>query len=308
MEITTSSTALQALTDAFLYLTSYPFDCSEQIASRILGIASLRDVLDAFDAEGLPSPEELDAAVVRDIAELAKLQNWDGGFPYWRRGRDSIPFNTVHVALALQRARMMGYEVPDQMWNSTLDYLRNIENYYPYWYSEQIKQTISAYALYVRLEMDDPDPAKASALLDDAGVEEISLEGLAWIWQVLTRSDGYDTQLEQIRRHVNNQVVETAGAANFITGYDDNAYVLLHSNRRTDAVLLDAIISDNPNSDLIPKVVNGLLAHRKQGRWSNTQENVFVLMALNRYFNTFENVEPDFVARIWLGADYLGAS
>ncbi len=308
LEITTSSTALQALTDAVLYLVSYPFDCSEQIASRILGIASLRDVLAAFEAEGLPSPEEMEQAVIRDIEELERLQNYDGGFPYWRRGRESIPFNTVHVAHALQKARMMGFDVPDQMWESTLNYLRNIENYYPSWYSLEIKQTISAYALYVRMEMDDPDPVKANALLQDAGAEALPLEALAWVWQVLTRYDGYERQLEDIRRHVNNQAVETAGAANFTTGYSDNAYVLLHSDRRADALLLDAMTADDPQNDLIPKVVNGLLAHRKQGRWYNTQENVFVLLALNRYFNTFENIEPDFVARMWLGEDYLGNS
>ena len=37
LEIQTSSTALQALTDAVMYLSSYPFECSEQLASRILG-------------------------------------------------------------------------------------------------------------------------------------------------------------------------------------------------------------------------------------------------------------------------------
>jgi uncharacterized protein YfaS (alpha-2-macroglobulin family) len=62
--------------------TSYPYDCSEQLASRILAIAGLRDVLSAFSAAGLPDPpEELEAAVRRDIDELAKLQNGDGGFP-----------------------------------------------------------------------------------------------------------------------------------------------------------------------------------------------------------------------------------
>jgi uncharacterized protein YfaS (alpha-2-macroglobulin family) len=308
LEVTTSSTALQALTDAVLYLTSYPFECSEQIASRVLGIAALRDVLAAFEAEGLPSPEAMESRVESDILELAKLQNWDGGFPYWRRGRDSIPFNTVHVAHALQRARMMGFKVPDQMWFDVLNYLTYIEEHYPWWYSERTKQTISAYALYVRMQMDDPDPRKAYDLLMDAGVEEISLEGLAWIWQVLTLTEGYENELDDIRRHVNNRVVETAGAANFTTSYGDDAYVLLHSNRRVDALLLDAIIADNPDSDLISKVVNGLLAHRTRGRWYNTQENVFVLLALDRYFDTFEAVEPDFVARIWLGDDYVAAS
>ncbi|UCG23871.1 MAG: hypothetical protein JSW55_17320, partial [Chloroflexota bacterium] len=102
LEIGTSSTALQALTDAVLYLVSYPYDSSAQLASRILGVAALRDVLTAFEAEGLPSPEEMEAAVASDIEQLQGLQNNDGGFPHWRRGRDSIPYTTVHVAHALQ--------------------------------------------------------------------------------------------------------------------------------------------------------------------------------------------------------------
>jgi uncharacterized protein YfaS (alpha-2-macroglobulin family) len=59
------------------------------------------------------------------------LQNYDGGFPYWRRGQDSIPFHTIHVAHALQRAELKGFTVPREMQQSALDYLRLIENYYP---------------------------------------------------------------------------------------------------------------------------------------------------------------------------------
>jgi alpha-2-macroglobulin len=101
-------------------------------------------------------------------------------------------------------------------------------------------------------------------------------------------------------------VVETAGAANFFTSYGDEAYVMLHSNRRSDAVILDALIDLQPDSDLIPKVVNGLLAHRVRGHWGNTQENTFVLLALDRYFQTYEQATPDFVARVWLGEGYAG--
>ncbi len=53
-------------------------------------------------------------------------------------------------------------------------------------------------------------------------------------------------------------------------------------------------------------MVNGLLAHRTQGHWGNTQENTFILLALDRYFNTFEDETPEFVARIWLGDTYAG--
>lgn len=36
IKLTTSSTQLQALTDAFIYLTDYPFECAEQIASHMI--------------------------------------------------------------------------------------------------------------------------------------------------------------------------------------------------------------------------------------------------------------------------------
>ncbi|MGB1253722.1 MAG: hypothetical protein ACPG8W_24130, partial [Candidatus Promineifilaceae bacterium] len=50
--------------------------------------------------------------------------------------------------------------------------------------------------------------------------------------------------------------------------------------------------------------VNGLQAQRTRGHWVSTQENVFVLLALDSYFNTFETQTPDFVARVWLGDTY----
>jgi uncharacterized protein YfaS (alpha-2-macroglobulin family) len=193
------------------------------------------------------------------------------------------------------------------MQGRVLEYLRDIESHYPHWYGERTRQTLSAYALYVRDLMGDTDLAKARALLDDSGLEELSLEAVAWLWQVLNDDPNSAAQLEAIRRHIGNRAVETAGAANFTTSYGDEAHLLLHSNRRADAVILDALIAGDPESDLIPKVVNGLLAHRTRGRWSSTQENVFVLLALDRYFQTFEAQSPDFVAQIWLGDTYAGS-
>ena len=306
LEVNTSSTALQALTDAVLYLVSYPFECSEQLASRILAVAALRDVLTAFEAEGLPSPEAMEAAVARDIARLQGMQNYDGGFPYWRRGFESIPFNTIHVAHALYRASAKGFEVPSDMQQNALAYLQNIESYYPSWYTQQTRWTLSAYALYVRNLSGDQDASKAMKLLDEAGLENLSMEAIGWLWPVLEDAQGTNEKLDAIRRYVGNRVVETAGAANFTTYYDDQTYLLLSSDRRTDAILLDAMIGDEPDSDLIPKLVNGLLAHRTKGRWGNTQENVFVLLALDKYFNTYEAQTPDFVARLWLGDTYAG--
>ena len=52
--------------------------------------------------------------------------------------------------------------------------------------------------------------------------------------------------------------------------------------------ILDAFLRMQPDSDLVPKIVNGLIANQRQGRWGNVQENAFILQALKRYFATRE--------------------
>jgi uncharacterized protein YfaS (alpha-2-macroglobulin family) len=306
LEVTTSSTQLQALTDAFLYLVAYPYECSEQLSSRILAVAALRDVLTAFNAKGLPKPEEMTAAVDRDITRLRAMQNDDGGFSFWRRGEPEWPYLGIHVAHALERAREKKFSVPPEMLERSKGYLRDIDSHIPDYYGPYARRALESYALYVRNLMGDRDGAKARGVIAEAGLDGLSLESIGWLLPVLSGDSASAANVAAIRRLLNNRAEETAGTAHFTTSYGDGDHLLLASNRRADGVILDALIGDQPANDLIPKIVRGLLAHRTEGRWGNTQENAFVLLALDRYFATYEKVTPDFVARAWLGNGYAG--
>jgi len=299
LEVNTSSTALQALTDAVIYLNDYQYESADALASRILAIAALRDVLEAFEADGLPSAAELDARVGADIDALLGLQSDLGGFAIWRRTNETVPYHSIQATHALVEAKANGYAVPAERLAQALSYLANIEDFYPSDYSRQLRDTLSAYALHVRNLAGDRDTAKAADLYRRAG-DELDLDAVAWLWPVLD-DPGADAEIERL---FNNQVTETAGAATFSTDYGEDAYRVLYSDHRTDAVILDALIAEAPDSDLIPKIVAGLLGGQTRGRWNNVQENSFVLLALNNYFDTFEAVTPDFVARIWLGDLY----
>ncbi|MHB2019324.1 MAG: Ig-like domain-containing protein, partial [Candidatus Xenobia bacterium] len=299
LEVTTSSTAVASLTDAFFYIQSYPYECAEQISSRVMAVAALRDVLSAFKAEGLPPEKEILAAMNRDIAKLAGMQNYDGGFGFWYSGSETWPFISIHVAHALQRAKEKGFKVPDDVMERCVEYLTNIDSHIPAWYGESEKRALRAYAVYVLNRMGKPDPSRARAIIADGGLQTLSLEAVGWLMPLLPHDP-------DIHRLLMNRVRETAADANFTTSYDDGEHLLLASDRRVDAVLLEALIGDEPKSDLIPKLVNGLLDHRVQGRWESTQENCWVLLALDRYFNTYEKVTPDFVSRVWLGDQYAG--
>jgi uncharacterized protein YfaS (alpha-2-macroglobulin family) len=307
LEVATASTNLGALTDAMLYLVRYPFECAEQRSSRILAIAALADVLAAFHTRDLPSPEAMKASVAADVEHLSQLQNADGGFAFWDRGYPSEPYVTVYVTSALAHARDKGFPVAAPILERAKAYLRDIEHHYPAFYGSDVRWTISAYALYTRKQLGELDVAKARRLITEAGgVAKLSLEASGWLLATLAQQPAAADDRKAIVRRALNQVSETAGAASFTTGYGDGAYLLLASDRRVDAVMLDALIQEQKDLDLIPKLVAGLLAHRTAGRWLNTQENTFALLALDRYFQTYEKATPDFVARVWLGDDYAG--
>lgn len=307
LEVQSSSTQLQALTDAVVYLVNYPFECSEQIASRMMSLAALKDVLTAFEAEGLPKPAALLARIEVDLKRLRGMQANDGGFAFWRRDQETWPFLTAHVTHALLRANEKGFEVPQHMLNRALNYLRNVRKHLnKEWYSEATKRSIESFALYVRARADDVDGARAAAILkEEGGAEKANLELVGWLYPVFRKAND-EAVLKNIRHHLNNRVSETAGAAHFVTSYGDGAYLLLHSDRRVDGLLLEGLIDDQPKSDLIPKVVRGLLGHRTAGRWASTQENSWVLLGLDRYFNVFEKTEPNFTSRAWLGDLFAG--
>jgi hypothetical protein len=311
LEVTTSSTQMQELTDAFIYLQTYPFECTEQVASRMISIAALKDVLTAFKAKEMPSEAELAKRFARDVEILQSRQNSNGYLGMWRRDQEryKYPFVTAHAAHALVLAKAKGYKVPDEMLNKVKPYLKDIEKHMDdEWYknSPQVRWTISAYALYVRDLMGEKDAAKAKKLLAEVTIEKMPFEALGWILSVLADDKNSLVEVENIKRFLMNRTTETAATANFVTDYGDGAWLIMYSNRRADGVLLESLIKADPNNDLIPKLVRGLLDHRKKGAWSNTQENVFILLALDKYFNAFEKVTPDFVTRIWLGNAYAG--
>jgi uncharacterized protein YfaS (alpha-2-macroglobulin family) len=307
LEVTTSSTALQELTDAFLYLVRYPYECAEQISSRILAVAALRDVLAEFRAEGLPSPQALADSVARDIQALRGMQQHDGGFAFWNGDRESWPYVSVHVAHALLRIRERGYAVPDEMLRPALEYVSNVESHIPRWYPRGARLALRAYAAYVLERADHPRAVeRLASIFRQERMEEMPLEVAGWLLTATADRPRFATERAELLRIINNRATETASTATFATRYEEGEYLLLHSDRRTDAIVLEALLAADPRSELATKTVRGLLGHRTAGRWQNTQENGWVLLALDRYFRVYEGQTPEFVARVWLGERFAG--
>lgn len=301
LDVQASSTQLQALTDALIYLTTYRFYCSEQLASRILSVVALYDVLEAFEAPELPAADELRGGLQAWVDRLIRHQRSDGGFGFWEGSTRTDPFVTVHTVLALYRANQEGIEVPEQAYQRALNVVANIDRYH-FDYGDRTKATIEAYALNVRHAVGHSVAAReVDDLMGKYGIETLSMEALGWLLPLVVQTPWESRVMERIT----GQVQETAATAEFQESYPGSAHMILHTTRRTDGVVLDGLLQVDPQHYLVEKVVRGLMAHRTRGHWLNTQENVFILMALRRYFDVYEADRPDFVARAWLGEEQI---
>ncbi len=302
LEVSLAATALAELTDAALYLLRYPHECNEQVASRMLSMMTLREVLGAFAMPGVPTERELTEFLQTDIERLRGMQDADGAWGFWKQGEEPAPFLTVHVAHALVRAQEKGHAVPRVTLEKAGWALEDIRKLLSKDMGEGSQRAIVAYALYVRQRLGDRDVKAARELYAEAPISKHSLETLAWLLPVLGDSE----ESRAILRHFREKARVSGGMAHFSDDAGDDGYWLLFAELRADAVILDALLAADPGSDLIPKLVRGLLAGRRRGRWSSTQDNVFALLALERYFEVHEKVAPEFVARAWYGGKSAG--
>ncbi len=301
LQISTASTALQQLTDAVGYLAEYQYESSDGLAGQIIAIGGLGDVLKAFSAPGLPLADTLKALVAGDVGKLTGLQNDDGGFAYWRRGDISDAFNSIQSTQALLFAVKQGLSVPPDSLSRAQDFLDNITSHFPSGASQATKDTLLAYALNVSMQAGHPNAASAAALVSQRGVE-LPLDAVAWLLPAVT-DPAARASLERI---VGNAALDNAASVTFANHVTDDAWTTLQSDRRTDGLILDALLSVRPDSDLVPKIVSGLMAAQTSGRWDNLQENAFILLALRHYYDVFEKTDPNFVAASWLGDRFAG--
>lgn len=294
LKVTTSSTALTGLTRAAQYLNDYPYQGGEQLASRILANLALADM----QAEGA-----IESQIPTDIDRLLKQQNVDGGFGYWRQGVTSSPFLSIHATHALVRAQETGYGIaPDQM-AAALHYLERIDGALGHKLRLANQVTHLAYAVFVLHEAGGNYEQEAAKILARMALSEMPPEVLGWLLPVLDVDER-----KILQRFLENSVAETSATATFEFTGETGGQNTYYSRRRGDAIVLDSLMRVEPEHPLITKLVKGLQAGRHNERWGSTQETAQVLLALNRYYRTYEVEEPAFRTGMWLGDLKVGAA
>jgi alpha-2-macroglobulin len=309
LELSMSSTALSGLEDAVDYLVTYPYECAEQTASRVLPIFALTEILDEFPVASLRDRTYRDVLARQGIERLLSKQNWDGGFGFWRAD-ESWPYLTHWVTLALLEGKHAGFEVNEAALDKALNYIENFvaHGHVTRW-GRYYDHTSRALGLWIL-----SGEKRGSALFDRvwAHRSEVPLYARALLMGAAHRY-GRTTARDSVLDELRDAAIESPRAVHFAEGKSeaeaDGLRVLMHSSAQTDAIVLIAMLEAAPSDPMLPKVMAGLMSSRdpkKGGRWESTHANAWALLAADRYYRTIEGEEPDYTARVWLDEQLAG--
>ena len=311
VELEISSTQLQSLVDAYWYLYAYPYECSEQRSSRMLATAAMYDVIAAFGNPGRPTRKEIDAQLAKDIARLTRDQRDDGGWGYFG-GMRSDPYVTMQVLTALATQKPPGVAVQKAI------------SYVTKYTDGQLAIAMKAAAKSV-VERTNRTELPLAVSLAAAGLGALAVAGVdvhgralrlhaaameldaypvdakARLLALVAGKAGDKAMRAKLVADLLSRVQETASSATVTATYTESERLLLVSNTKTTALVLDALIRESPAQPLITKLARGVLDARIGGRWHSTQENIVVLQAMRRYFDTFEKETPSFTGKLWFG-------
>ncbi len=314
VEIEVASTQLQTLTDAFEYLYEYPFECAEQRSARMLATTAMASVLDAFATPGRPPRAELQAQLAIDLSVLARNQLADGGWGYWPESPSDV-YVTTQVLRAIVAA---GVKPGDERTRAISYVARDADRTLADLDKRRAAPAIArdhrddgAWTARVGMAAADLTAlaaagvdvhARARHLHDVATALAVyPVDAKARLLALVAGRAGDEDMRKTLLADLLSATHETASSATVTSSFVEAERMLLVSNAKTSALALDAIMRESPDQAVTRKLARGLLDARRRGRWTSTQENLAVMIAMRRYFDTYEKVTPDFTGKAWLG-------
>jgi len=301
LEVSLASTALTGVEDGMDQLLRYPYGCLEQVSSRLLPAIAVAVLGDRFS---LKLPRKPGTLVRVGLERILSMQRSDGGFGYWPKASVSWTWATAYALIVLHRARRAagatGVTVPQRAVKRAIRYLkpyvREPRRLGRYGYAYQ------SFLLYA-LALHGRDVSK-EALALYAKREHQPLFARALVLSTLTRGKRNAAAKKAIGvlvREMGNSLKIDGTTAHAEEGLHVGYQVLMHSDDRTTAMVLSALLRAKPAHPLITKLVRWFLQGRKQARFRNTQEAAWALMAFWDFAEIREKQVPDFEAGIWLG-------
>lgn len=292
--VAVSNTILGDLQDAADYLVEYPYGCVEQTSSRLLPLIALRG--------RVADPTQVDAQISKALSHLQSMQLGDGRFAYWPKSRQASAFGTAYATWVLLQAKEAGILVPPRGLSRAL---------------ESLGQTASAEVSAEATGRERHLIERSLAVWALASAGRLPAGALDKLWpyrqdmpafarllylQAMHRADPKDARIDPLMLSVSASIEQRAGVAHVVDPAEEGRWWYAFSSAaRTEALTLMTLLEVAPEDPRIEKLVRGLRARRRGGRWRTTQENAFALIAMSRFAARFEPETPKQRVQAWIG-------
>jgi alpha-2-macroglobulin len=279
--LSVDSTIASSLAGAVKFLDLYPYDCLEQVTSKLFA----RVLFPQLAGPG-----------TADLSAVVPFANPDGGFSYWndpapRRSNYYVSLRVAHLVAAARERKMKipaGIDV-----EALLKYIGDG------W--QDLRSTyLQSYALYVLSAWGRHEQAKADALAslgDGIGVFGYGFLGLSYDLM------GDKKSAQKVLTRLKSFVRVGTRTVTLVGTVDD--WLWYGGDLQAKALLLMLYARLQPDSQLVLGLANDLLARSKGGHWQNTSNAGWVLQAFSEVVGRGGEANSNFTATVSLGANEL---
>jgi alpha-2-macroglobulin len=274
------STIASSLAGAVKFLDLYPYECLEQVTSKLFA----RVLFPQLAGAGTP-----------DLSTIVRFANPDGGFSYWddpppRRSNYYVSLRVAHLVAAARERKLKvpaGIDV-----EALLDWLEQ------HWEKEDTY--LQAYAVYVFSAFGRNERARADTLAsrgDEIGVFGYGFLGLSY--DLMGDRGAAQKVLARLKNfvRVGTRSVTLVGTVNDWLWYGGGL--------QAKSLLLMLYARLQPDSQLVLGLANDLLAGSSGGHWGNTSNAGWVLQAFSEMVNRGGEMNANFTATAKLGSSEL---
>lgn len=304
LEVGLSSSVLAGMQRGIEHLLDYPYACLEQRVSRILPLIVGEEIINQFSLARV-SGNALRDTVQSVLDEVPEYQLPGGGFVTFKKSCCPCPYLSAYTMYILKRAEGAGYRIDPHMIETGRKFLRealywnDLDWTYPY--NEYARLTTKAFCLYSMSIWNDRDPAYASKLFERR--DQIPIFGKTLLLKAgrnLSMGRAFE---DELARAITNKLKFSPTSAHFEES-ENRGWTFPSPAKVTGYVIHTFTELDIPFA-YKDQVIRWLVQERGKKSLPTTHENAFVFDAFQTYYKRFEREEPDFTAKVVLGAEQI---
>lgn len=259
---------------ALQYLLRYPYGCVEQTTSKAFPLLYFKE-LARHSAPELAEDSASDHYVNSAISRLGSMLSRQGGLSYWPGVDYGYAWSTIYGAHFLVEAKKAGYTVDQGLIDTLVSHLNLVASglTVPFYGSNATSLRERAYALYVLALAGRPNRSAALAVAEQTFSPK----------RTGPRPDGETRALAAGALLLGGDAGRASSFVNEDVSFADaGPQSGFWSATREDALMLSVLADVAPRHKSVIPLMQNLVKRATVGRWYNTQENAYALMALGK--------------------------